>query len=283
MPVIGYGTYQIKNEDVGAACKMALEASYPHIDTAEAYSNETGIGEILAGLETRPYITTKVWPGMAAYNMPDKDYDACMEQITKANGALGSAPDLYLTHGPFGGRKEKRLEQWRALCDAKKAGLAVSIGVSNYGIAHLKEIEDAGMEAPAANQLEIHPYHQCRELLAYMRERAIACIAYSSLAPLSNWREGQQSAKADREPNAVLAGLAERSDCTEAQLLLRWALQKGYAILPKSVTRERIAENIDVFSIALSDETMSALDAMEKNETQAFGAPGQPFDPTAVP
>ena len=154
--------------------------------------------------------------------------------------------------------------------------------MSNYGVAHLEEIAAAGLETPACNQIELHPLCQKRDLLEYMAARGVAPIAYSSLAPLSNWREGQQSAKEDRSRGAVLQRVQKDTGRTEAQCLLRWALQKGYAILPKSTTEARIVENADLFGFELSEASMAALDGLEANAAMAFGKVGAPFDPTTV-
>ena len=194
--------------------------------------------------------------------------------------------DLYLIHTPLGGGKEARLAQYRALVECQRLGLATSIGVSNYGIAHLQEIEDAGLPLPAANQLEIHPMCQKPELLAFMAGKGIPAIAYSSLAPLSNWREGQQSAKpaASRAAASPFAAMAAAHGFSEAQVLLRWALQRGFAVLPKSTRRARMAENADLFSGApLSGNEMAAIAAMDQGAPLAFGSEDSPLDPTAAP
>ena len=167
----------------------------------------------------------------------------------------------------------------------QQLGLVTSIGVSNYGIAHLQEIIDAGLPLPAANQLELHPYCQKRDILAFMAERGILPIAYSSLAPLSNWREDGRSAKR-REARTELSpvtAIAARVGVSEPQLLLRYALQNGWCVLPKSVHAGRIAQNIDLFGFEIGAEDMAALDALDRDEALAFGSPEQPFDPSKAP
>ena len=148
----------------------------------------------------------------------------------------------------------------------------------------MEEIVAAGMELPAANQLELHPHSQKTALIEYMRAKGIHAIAYSSLAPLANWREGQQGSKTDaaRAVPSAAAPVAEAAGKSEAQVLLRWALQKGYSVLPKSTKGERIHANLDVF-FELDAAAMSALDAMECDTVYAFGAPGKPLDPTTQP
>jgi len=227
-------------------------------------------------------VTSKLWPGNPDWGQTAKTFDAAVAACEATNKALGFAPDLYLIHGPFSGGPDARREQWKALVECKRRGLCASIGVSNFGVAHLEELAAAGLEVPAANQIELHPLCQKKELLAYMRSKRIAPIAYSSLAPLSNWREGQQSAKENREGDAVVAAVAAAAGKTEAQCLLRWALQKGYAILPKSTTEARIVENIQLFDFALDDDAMASLDALDAGAALAFGAPGARFDPTTA-
>ena len=291
MPVIGFGTYQIKEEECEAPVHTALRLGYRHVDTAQVYGNEEACGRALAasGVSREElYVTTKLWPGNPDWNQPPKSFEQTVECCEASVRKLGlERCDLYLIHTPLGGGKEGRLAQYRGLVECQKRGLCTSIGVSNYGVAHLEEIAAEGLPLPAANQLELHPMSQKAALLAYMAERGILPIAYSSLAPLSNWRVGQQSAKSDAQradvANSGVGAIAAKYRVvgrSEAQVLLRYALQKGWAILPKSVSEVRAAANLDVFSFALSDADMAALDAMERGATFAFGAPGQPLDPT---
>lgn len=286
-------TDQIKTEDVGAAVALALEAGYRHIDTAQAYNNEEGVGAALTeafskGTVTRDdvYITTKLWPGNPDWGQTAKTHDeviaACRDSLKK----LGvEKVDLYLIHGPFSGGKDTRLEQYRAVLECKRLGLATSIGVSNYGVKHLQEIEEAGLELPAANQLELHPYCQKPEIIGHMTERKIAAIAYSSLAPLSTWRVGQQSAKDEalRAEESPFRAIAEKHGWSEAQLLLHWGAQRGFAILPKSTSKERIEQNIAIFESALDEEEMASIAALDRNEAIAFGKPGERYDPVTCP
>jgi 2,5-diketo-D-gluconate reductase A len=198
--------------------------------------------------------------------------------------------DLYLIHTPLGGGKEGRLAQYQGLVECQRLGLCKSIGVSNFGINHFIELEEAGLPMPSCNQIELHPFCQKPELVNYMTSRNIGIIAYSSLAPLSTWREGQQSAKnasARIEPSPF-ADIATKHDISEATLLLRWALQRGFAILPKSTHEDRIASNIDLFQYEggkheLSEEEMAYLNSLDKNEFMAFGSSEKPFDPSSAP
>ena len=186
IPAIGFGTFEIKEEDAEGAVLLALQTGYRHIDTAEGYGNESGVGRAIAKVgRDRLFITTKLWPGNPAWGQPSKDQDATVAACKASIARLGvQQVDLYLTHGPFGG-KEARLAQYRGLVECQRLGLTKSIGVSNFSVAHLQELADAGLPVPAANQVELHPQLQRAELLDYMRSRKIAAIAYSSLAPLS--------------------------------------------------------------------------------------------------
>merc|ERR1711998_325741 len=194
---------------------MALRLGYRHIDTAQVYANESACGRAIAasGVPREAlFVTTKLWPGTPDWGQEPKTYDQTIECCKESVAKLGVGKvDLYLVHTPLGGGTEGRMQQYKGLVECQKQGLCTSIGVSNYGIAHLKEIEAAGLPLPAANQLELHPYCQKRDLIAFMKTKGILPIAYSSLAPLSNWREGQQSSKteehrAEASPVSVVAG-----------------------------------------------------------------------------
>ena len=191
--------------------------------------------------------------------------------------------DLYLIHTPLGGGKEGRLAQWRGLVECQRRGLCKSIGVSNFSVKHIEELLEAGLPVPAANQIELHPYTQKPELLAYMKKHGIGVIAYSSLAPLSTWREGEQSNKtdADRAEPSPFAAIAASHGWSEAKVLMRWALQRGFAILPKSTHKERIVANLDLFDGELTVDEMATMDALDRNQCFAFGAPGSKMDPSA--
>jgi 2,5-diketo-D-gluconate reductase A len=223
--------------------------------------------------------------------MPVKDAEAakasCKQSVEKFHGR---PIDLYLIHGPFAGAKEKRLVQWQALLDCKKEGLCKFVGVCNFGLQHLKEIEEANLEMPSVNQIELHPLGQKRELLAYMQGKGILPMAYSSLAPLESWRAGYSSfagSKLDEHTEKtapVIAEIAARIKCTPAQVLLKYGLQQGWALIPKSKSEERIVETLGALSVAdLSAADIAALDALEHSCAYAFGqAKGEFFDPTTM-
>ncbi len=291
VPAVGFGTYLISNEETSAAVSRALHAGYRHVDTAEGYGNEDGVGEgireataALGLTRDDVFVTTKLWPGNPAWGDPAKDSDATTAAFDASLRRLGmDHVDLYLIHAPFAG--EGRLEQWRALVDLRELGRARAIGVSNFSIDHIREIEQAGLPLPDANQIELHPWSQKPELVAYLEQNGIQPIAYSSLVPLSTWRavEGQDSAKTEammtdgsREDSPFKA-LAAKYAVSEAQILLRWAVQKGFAVLPKSTNPERVRMNFDLFSFELAASDMDALAQMDRGDGVAW-AVGDPIN-----
>ncbi|MCK5747593.1 MAG: aldo/keto reductase [Oricola sp.] len=194
IPAVGFGTYLISSEDAPEVIQTAIECGYRHIDTASGYRNETAVGEgIQAGLASTGlsrsdiFVTAKLWPGNSAWGDAPKTHEQTLAECDASLERLGlDYVDLYLIHAPYGGAE--RLSQWRALVELQTAGKARSIGVSNFNRGHLDEIRTAGLPTPDANQIELHPWSQKPELLAYMAENGIAPIAYSSLVPLSTWR-----------------------------------------------------------------------------------------------
>jgi 2,5-diketo-D-gluconate reductase A len=264
MPMIGLGTWLLPNEIAEEVTTSALNLGYRHIDTAQAYRNETGIGDAIKKSSLSRddlFITTKMWPGME----PDNNFQNYDSVINSCNQSLSMLQineiDLYLIHAPFA--KDLRLEQWQAFLDLKKDGKVKNIGVSNYNSHHLQEIEDAGFEMPAANQIEIHPYHLIRPTLdSYMTEHKILPIAYSSLAPIPNWREGSRW---NGKPEQMKTGsmpyedIAIKYQVSVPQLLLKWGIQMGYPVLPKSVKKDRLKENINLDHFEISLEDMNAL------------------------
>ena len=290
MPAIGLGTFQIPDAEVDEPVATALKLGYKHIDTAEFYANEAGVGRALAAsgvARESVFITSKLNPGNPNWGQTVKTYETTIEACKESVRKLGvDKIDLYLVHTPFSG-KEARIEQWRALVECQRLGLCKSIGVSNYGIKHLQELTEAGLPTPSANQLELHPLCQKKELLEFMKANGkILPIAYSSLAPLSEWRDGytamagskDESAKADGTPSLV-SEVASKLGVSAPRLLLRYALQKGWCILPKSVREERLKENFDLsFEIGVAE--MERLDGLEADKALAFGSAGQPLDPT---
>jgi 2,5-diketo-D-gluconate reductase A len=284
IPFLGFGTYLIPNEEAAAAVREAIRAGYRHIDTAEVYENEAGVGAgIQQGLEAAGlsrdelFVTTKLWPGNAAWGQTPKTTEATIASLHESLERLKlDYVNLYLIHAPF--EREQRLAQWSGLIELQRQGKARAIGVSNFNISHLEELAAAGLQLPQADQIELHPWSQKPHLVAYLEEHGITPIAYSSLAPLSTWRtaEGHASAKSDamraegERADAPFKVMAAKHGVSEAQILLRWAIQKGYPVLPKSTRPERMRQNADLFSFQLDDGDMAALETMDRGDGLAW-------------
>lgn len=285
IPAVGFGTYLISNDDAESAIISAINIGYRHIDTASGYRNEETVGAgIRNGLEAEGlsradlFVTAKLWPGNPAWGDAPKTRAQTIAECDASLSRLGlDYVDLYLIHAPYGG--DMRLEQWRALLELQASGKVRSVGVSNFNESHLDEIAAAGLPMPDANQIELHPWSQKPGLLAHMAKHDIAPIAYSSLVPLSTWRTepGQDSAKTDemKADSSSFKGMAEKYGVTEAQLLLRWGVQNGYAVLPKSLNPERMRQNLDLFSFAIDDADMAQIATLDRGDGVAW-ATGDP-------
>ena len=288
IPAVGFGTYLIEQDDAAEAVQAAISAGYRHVDTAAVYNNEQGVGEgIRRGLASHHlrrddlFVTTKLWPGAAEWGEKPKTFEQTLEECENSLHRLGlNYVDLYLIHSPHGGTQ--RLNEWKALLELQKMGKARGIGVSNYAQIHLDEIEAAGLPLPDVNQIELHPWSQKTDLIRYMHDRSITPIAYSSLAPLSTWRTGagQESAKPDelKAGDNVFAAMAASYGVTEAQFLLRWGIQNGYAVLPKSLNPVRMRQNLDLGGFEIKPADMDLIRQMDRGAGIAWSM----GDPTQV-
>lgn len=238
IPRLGLGVWQAPGKTAFQAVLAALDAGYRHIDTAMIYGNETEVGQAIKENGVRReevFVTTKLWTA-------DHGYDAALRAFDSSEKRLGLGfVDLYLSHFPVPGQ---RIPTWKALATLAKSGLCRAIGVSNYTVRHLKELIEATGVIPAVNQVEFHPYLFQKDLLEFCREYGIILTAYSPLT------HGQ------RLNDPKLKALAGRYGKTPAQLLIRWGLQHDLVVIPKSSKRERIEENADVYSFAISEADM---------------------------
>jgi diketogulonate reductase-like aldo/keto reductase len=249
MPMLGLGVWQVPS---GAACvnavRWALDLGYRHIDTAQAYRNEESVGRALrdSGVPRgEVFITTKFYPERK-FSRRRNDPVAAAEQSLRRLGV--DQLDLYLIHWPAGGPTWA----WPRMERAHELGLARSIGVSNFSANELEDVIAAGTIPPVVNQVQFSPLQYRRALLAACRRRNAAVEAYS---PLGTGRH-----LSDEIVNRV----AQRTGRTSAQVLLRWCLQRELVVVPKSVHRERIAENAQIFDFALSEQDMAELDALDQ-------------------
>lgn len=286
MPLMGFGTYQLSVEQAESCVKEALKAGFRHIDSAEGYNNEEGTGKGIkaAGVSRDDiFVTTKLFPGFKQWGAPEKTYEQTIATLKNQLTQLQlDYVDLYLIHAPL---SELRLEQWNALVALKKSGLTRHIGVSNYNEERLKEILDADLAKPEANQVEFHPICARIDLTRYMKENSIAPIAYSPLAPLSTWRaeEGQGGeilSGIKKECQLVTNEIATKLKVSKAKLLLRWGLQHGYCVVTKSSKPERIRENMNLFDFEIPDNDMERFNRLNQNHAIAWAANG--LDPMEV-
>ncbi|MCL6521904.1 MAG: aldo/keto reductase [Firmicutes bacterium] len=249
MPWLGLGVYRAEEgPEVEEAVRVALELGYRAVDTASMYRNESGVGRALhaSGLPREEvFLTTKVWNSEQGYDSTLRAFEASLKRLGV------DYVDLYLIHWPVPGRYK---ETWRALERLYREGRARAIGVSNFQIHHLEDLLAGAEVAPMVNQVECHPRLQQRELLDFCRAHAIQLEAW---APLMRGRLSD-------EP--TLRRIAAARGKTPAQVMLRWNLQRGVVVIPKSVRRERIEENAGIFDFELSEQEMEALASLERGE-----------------
>jgi 2,5-diketo-D-gluconate reductase A len=265
IPQFGLGVWQVPAEDTEQVVSDALEVGYRHIDTAQMYGNEEGVGAAIAksGLARGDlYVTTKL-------NNNRHEKAAAKESLKVSLDKLGlDQVDLFLIHWPlptrYGG---DFVSTWETLLELRDSGLARSIGVSNFQPDHLDLIVDKTGVAPAVNQIEVHPYFGNEAAREATARHGAKVQAWSPL--------GQGGGELD---DPVVTEIAERFDKSPAQVLLRWALDRGDIVFPKSTRKERLAENFDVFDFALTDDDVKQLAALDKGETGRQGPNPDTFD-----
>jgi diketogulonate reductase-like aldo/keto reductase len=248
MPQLGFGVWQVPDDEAAAAVSTALEAGYRSIDTAAIYENEEGTGKALAGSglpREELFVTTKLWNGDQGYDSTLRAFDTSLAKLRL------DYVDLYLIHWPLP-KRDTYLDTWRAFEKLYADGRVKAIGLSNFQPAHLRRVLDEGSVVPAVNQIELHPDLAQAELRALHAEHGIATEAWSPL--------GQGKGLLD---DPVIAGIAGKHGKSSAQVVLRWHLQLGNVVIPKSVTPSRIRENIDVFGFELDGDDLAALAGLD--------------------
>ncbi|WUB67890.1 aldo/keto reductase [Streptomyces sp. NBC_00582] len=261
MPQLGFGVWQVPDDEAERAVSTALEAGYRSIDTAAIYGNEEGTGKAItaSGVPREDiFLTTKLWNS-------DQGYDATLRAFDTSLEKLGlEYVDLYLIHWPLPAR-DRYVDTYKAFEKLYGDGRVRAIGVSNFPVEQLGRLLDETSVIPAVNQIELHPHLQQHALRAFHAEQGIATEAWSPL--------GQ--GKGLLEVPAIVA-IAQKHNRTPAQVVLRWHLQIGNVVIPKSVTPSRIRENIEVFDFSLDTEDLAAISAL--NEDRRIGPDPSTFD-----
>lgn len=257
IPQLGFGTWQIKPEQTAEIVAEALKVGYRHIDTAEMYGNEAGVGEGIraAGLAREDvYITSKLNNGFHEPDEAEAAIEATLEALEYDH------VDLFLIHWPLPTLYDGDFVQtWKALEKFQADGRAKSIGVSNFQVAHLERLAAEADVVPAVNQIELHPFLLNDEVHRYGESHGIVTEAWSPLA------------QGNIVDNRAIAAVAERLGKTVAQVVLRWHLQRGHVIFPKSVTPARIAENFALFDFELDHHDVEVLESLDRGESGRTG------------
>jgi 2,5-diketo-D-gluconate reductase A len=250
IPQLGFGVFQVPPARTEEATRTALEVGYRHIDTAEMYGNEKGVGDAIRafGVERgEVFVTSKLNNGYHAHDAALTAFDTTLE-------TLGfDYVDLFLIHWPMP-EVGDYLETWHALEEIYRSGRSRAIGVSNFQPHHLRRLLAGSEVVPAVNQIEVHPYLVQDDVRAFGAEHGIATEAWSPIA------QGQVL------DDPVITGIAKRLDRTPAQVTLRWALQRGDVVFPKSVTRSRVEENFALFDFELSPEDMAEITRLDRHQ-----------------
>ncbi|MEU7927538.1 aldo/keto reductase [Micromonospora sp. NPDC049107] len=257
IPQLGFGVFQIEPKDTAAAVTTALEVGYRHIDTAEMYGNEAEVGEAIrtSGLDRGSvYVTSKLNNGFHRPDDARKAFDSTLSALKM------DYIDLFLIHWPLPTLYDgDYVSTWKVLEEFQRDGRARSIGVSNFQVAHLRRLADEASVVPAVNQIEAHPYFTNDEVRAYGREHNILTEAWSPIA----------QGKVLDDPTVV--DIADQVGRTPAQVVLRWHVQRGDIIFPKSTTPKRIEENTGIFDFELDDTAMERITGLDKGEAGRQG------------
>ena len=257
MPAVGLGVFQTPPDETRAAVAAALEAGYRHIDTAAAYGNEREVGEAVHASQAgraAVFLETKIW-------ISDYGYDQTLHGFDKSAGKLGvDQIDLLILHQALPSDFDKTLGAYRALETLLKEGKVRAIGVSNFTAGHLTSLLDVAEVVPAVNQIELHPYFQQPEVQAFDAEHNIVTQAWSPIGGITFYRDSGHTSTLE---NPAIVKIAESHAKSPAQVMLRWHLQEGRSVIPKSTKPGRIAENFDVFDFELTPDEVTAIDGLD--------------------
>lgn len=269
LPAIGLGVFQTPADETRAAVTAALETGYRHIDTAAAYGNEREVGEAIHSSEVareQVFIETKIW-------ISDYGYDETLHGFEKSAGKLGvDQIDLLILHQALPSEFDKTLAAYRALERLLEDGRVRAIGVSNFMVDHLTQLLATASVVPAVNQIELHPYFQQRDVQALDAAHGILTQAWSPIGGITFYRAGEHTSTLE---DPTITRIAKAHTKSPAQVMLRWHLQQGRSVIPKSTKPQRIAENFAVFDFDLSRDEIAAIDALD---TGRRGGP----DPSAI-
>jgi diketogulonate reductase-like aldo/keto reductase len=257
VPALGLGVFQTPPAETRDAVRAALEAGYRHVDTAAAYGNERQVGEAVQGSgldRSEVFVETKIW-------ISDYGYDETLHAFEKSARKLGVEQiDLLILHQALPSAFDRTLEAYRALETLIADGKVRAIGVSNFMVDHLSTLLEQATVMPAVNQIECHPYFAQQPVQGLGAEHGILTQAWSPIGGITFYRDGNHASTLD---DPTIGDIASAHGKTAAQVMLRWGLQHGRSVIPKSTKPSRIAENIDVFDFELSDEHMTAIDGLD--------------------
>jgi diketogulonate reductase-like aldo/keto reductase len=260
LPALGLGVFQTPPDETRAAVEAALSTGYRHIDTAAAYGNERQVGEAVrnSGVDrSEVFLETKIW-------ISDYGYDKTLHGFEKSARKLGvDQIDLLILHQALPSQFELTLEAYRALETLLADGKVRAIGVSNFMTEHLTTLLERSTVVPAVNQIEVHPYFQQRDVQTLDADYGILTQAWSPIGGITFYRDGQHSSTLQ---DPVIGDIAAAHGKTPAQVMLRWHLQQGRSVIPKSTKPQRIAENLDVFDFDLNSDELAAIDALDTGQ-----------------